>query len=260
MAPGPFLAVHLAEGMMQKHVGGARGVGAGIVPHDGIEAEPGLEQVAFEPAVEIVGGRLGEQVEQSAQIFRGQSAKPVAQAPGFQYFTQGFEIETTAEIRRRLQDELAQQVGVGVELPAEGAIAGGVGGAELGDVAFGLPFGSEQVPAIRRREEVLGATLDNLQPVIVQAKVGDDLGIEQADRVGGDRVAEARMELLGDRGASHHRAALDHLDREPGHPEIGGTCQPVMARPNDDDIVALHRSRHFPRRTRRPPVNNMDLS
>ena len=259
MPPGPLLPVHLAEGMMQQHIGGSRRIGAGIVPHDGVEAEPGLQRLAFEPAFEIVGGRFGEQIEERGQIFRGQSAKPVAQAPGFQYFTQGSRIEAAAEIRRRLQDELAQHIGVGVELPAEGAIAGGVGRAELRDVAFGLPFGSEKVPAIRRGEEVLRATLDNLQSMIVQAKVRDDLGIEQADRVGGDRVAEARDELLGDRRSAHHGAALDHLDAEPGHAEIGGAGQPVVARPDDDDVVALHRGRHSLRQTRGGSVN-MDVS
>jgi hypothetical protein len=70
--------------MMQQHIGGARRARAGIVSHDGVEAEPGLQRLTFEPAFEIIGGRFGEQVEQGPQIFRGKPAKPVAQTPGFQ--------------------------------------------------------------------------------------------------------------------------------------------------------------------------------
>jgi hypothetical protein len=69
--PEAFLAVHLAEGMMQENVGGAGGIRTGIVADDGIETEPGLYQIAFEPAVEVVRGGFGEQVEERAQIFRG---------------------------------------------------------------------------------------------------------------------------------------------------------------------------------------------
>ena len=69
--PDALLAVHLAECVMQEHVGGAGRIGAGVVPDDGVEAVQGLHEVAFEPAVEIVGRRLGEQIVQRTQIFRG---------------------------------------------------------------------------------------------------------------------------------------------------------------------------------------------
>ncbi len=137
MAPDPFLAVHLAEGVVQQHVGGAGRIGAGIVADDGVEAVQRLDQLAFEPAVEIVGGRLGEQVVERPQIFRGQPAQPVAQAGGFQQFADRVEPQSARQVRRRLQDQLAQHVGGGVELAVEGAVAFGVDAAELCDLAFG---------------------------------------------------------------------------------------------------------------------------
>ena len=82
--PEAFLAVHLAEGMVQEDVGGAGRVRTGVVADDGVEAEPGLHQLAFEPAIEVIRSRFREQVEQRAQIFRGQPAQPVAEASGFE--------------------------------------------------------------------------------------------------------------------------------------------------------------------------------
>jgi hypothetical protein len=84
MSPGSLLSVHLPERVMQQNVGAARGVGACVISNDGIEAEPGLQQFAFEPAVEIVASRFREQIEQGTQIFRGQPTKPVAEPPGFE--------------------------------------------------------------------------------------------------------------------------------------------------------------------------------
>ena len=53
VAPDALLAVHLAEGMVQHHIGGAGGVGTGVVADDGVEAEQRLDQIAFEPPSSI---------------------------------------------------------------------------------------------------------------------------------------------------------------------------------------------------------------
>ena len=123
MAPDPFLPVHLAEGVVQQHVGGARRIRAGIVPDDGVEAEQRLHQLAFEPAVEIVAGRLGEEVVERPQIFRRQPAQPVAEARRLDEFAERVEPQSARQVRRRLQDQLPEQIGSGVELAAEGGVA-----------------------------------------------------------------------------------------------------------------------------------------
>jgi hypothetical protein len=66
VAPGALLAVHLAEGVVQQHIGRARRVRAGEVADHGVEAEAGLDRVALEPAVQEIAGALGEQVQQVA--------------------------------------------------------------------------------------------------------------------------------------------------------------------------------------------------
>jgi hypothetical protein len=79
VTPGALLSVHLAEGMMQQDIGGAGRVRAGVIADDGVEAEPGLHQLAFEPAIEKIACRCREKVVQRAQIFRGKPAQAVAE-------------------------------------------------------------------------------------------------------------------------------------------------------------------------------------
>ena len=68
VAPHALLAVHLAERVVQHHIGRAGGVGAGVIADDGVEAEQRLDQIAFEPLVEHLAGRAREQVEQAALL------------------------------------------------------------------------------------------------------------------------------------------------------------------------------------------------
>src|SRR5438094_7244867 len=120
--------------MMQQNVGGARRVWACIIADNGVEAEQGFHEIAFEPAVEIVASRFGEQVEQRAQIFRGKAAQPVAEARCFDYFAGGSDAQSAPEIWRRLKRELAQQVGTCVKLSGESVVLFGVHATELRDV------------------------------------------------------------------------------------------------------------------------------
>ena len=80
MAPCALPAVHLAEAMMQQHVGRARRVGAGVVADDAVETVGGLDRRALEPVIEIVAGRVGEQVEQFALQVEPEMAQPVGDA------------------------------------------------------------------------------------------------------------------------------------------------------------------------------------
>jgi hypothetical protein len=240
MAPGALLSVHLAEGMMQEDVGGARRVRAGVISDDGVEAEPGLHQLAFEPAVEKIAGRCREQVIQRAQIFRGKPAEPVAEARRLDYLADGCDLESSHQIRRRLQRELAQQVGARIEGAVEGIITLRIGGTEIRETAFGAAFACEQISTVRGRDKVLRAALDQLEPVLDEAKIGDDLGAQQAHGIGGDRIAKSRPELLGDRRSAHDRPAFDQLDFEPRHAEVGGASQPIVTRTDDDDVIRLH--------------------
>ena len=51
MAPRAFLAIHLAEDVVEEDIGAARRIGAGIVADHRIETEGSLHSFAFKPAI-----------------------------------------------------------------------------------------------------------------------------------------------------------------------------------------------------------------
>ena len=77
---------------------------------------------------------------------QGQTAKPVAHMSRTMV---GCQIHAP-QIGRRLEHEVAQQVGADVELAVELAEARGVAAAEPRNMALGLPFGGQQVVAVCR--------------------------------------------------------------------------------------------------------------
>ena len=265
VAPGALLAVHLAEHVVQQHIGGARRVGAGVVADDAVEAEGGLDRVALEPAVQPVAGRLREQRQQVALGGDVQLGELAAQGRALQQFGHRLSPAALDQVGRGLQHQAAQHVGDGLQPLAVGVEALGVLGGVLGHLGLGPALADQQVVLVVERQEVGDLALHHLQAVPGQVEVGDDLGIEQADRVAGRRVAEARVELLGHRRAADHVAALQHRHLEPGAGEVEGADEAVVAAA-DDDGVGLGRGAHrasiaearapssvFSRRRRRPP-------
>ena len=105
---------------------------------------------------------------------------------------------------------------------------------------MGAAFAGQQIAAVGRGQKILRAALDDAQAVIVQFQIGDDLRVEQADGVGRDRIAEARMKFFRHRGAADHLAALDHLYAQSGHREIGRASEAVVPRADDDNISLSH--------------------
>ena len=73
----------------------------------------------------------------------------------------------------------------------------------------------------------------------MQVHVGDDLGIEQTDRIAGDGVAEAGIELLRDRCAADQFAAFQHQDLQSGAGQIERADQSVMTGTDQNGIVTL---------------------
>ncbi len=81
MTPLSALAVHLAEHVVQQHVGGSGRVGAREIADDGVEAECGLERLGFEPAIEHVAGALGEEIQHVAPSGEIESAESFGHFP-----------------------------------------------------------------------------------------------------------------------------------------------------------------------------------
>jgi len=67
--------------------------------------------------------------------------------------------------------------------------------------------------------------------MVVEAQVADDFRIEQAHRVGSDRVAEPRIKLFRYCRTAHNGPSLEDLDLQPGHAEIGGANEAVVPPP-----------------------------
>ncbi len=98
----------------------------------------------------------------------------------------------------------------------------------------------DEMTAALEQVHVGDVALVEVEPVAREVELADDLGVQQADHVGAGGRAEARDQLLGDRRAAHHAAPLDDRDAQPGIGEIVGGDEPVMARSDDDDILARH--------------------
>jgi hypothetical protein len=70
----------------------------------------------------------------------------------------------------------------------------------------------------------------------MQLQVVDHLRLQQRHRVRRHRVAEAGMELLGDRGTAENATTFQHQHLLSGARQIGRADQAVVAATNDDRI------------------------
>jgi hypothetical protein len=75
--------------------------------------------------------------------------------------------------------------------------------------------------------------------VLGELELLDHLGAQQAHDVGAHRVAEARVELLGDRCAAEHVPALEHERLAPRLCEVGRAGQAVVAAADNDRVVLV---------------------
>ncbi len=77
VAPDALFAVRLAKTMVQKHVGRARGIGAGVSSDDPVEAEDRLHRIALEPLVEEVARGASEDLDAIPLPFQPERAQAV---------------------------------------------------------------------------------------------------------------------------------------------------------------------------------------
>ena len=250
VSPLAGLAVDLAEHVVQQHVGRARRVGAREVADDGVEAERRLDRRAVEPAVEHVARALGEEVEEVAPLGQRQPAQAPAGAREVDE-RRRVAHDAGADVGRRDAEHAAQDGGDAVEHRVVARQRVGVAAGEPGDLRLrgGETAAHLQEAALRQRQEVREWALAHDEPVRGEVQVARDLRVEQADRVARRRVAEARVELLGDRGAAHDGPALDDAHRKPGGGQVRGADEPVVAAAEDDRVEPR---RVTPRRQARP--------
>ena len=213
VAPFARLAVDLAETVMQKHVGGARCIGTGVVADDGVPAQHSLERFGLEPAVEPVAGALGEDVNEVTLALARQPAELQQQLGAGHQVAPAFDDEWPAEFGRCLQHPLLQLLGQPIEPRVIRRQALGIAGGELGDRRLRRcqVTAEAQRSAIGRRNKVRKRSFNNAQAVLDKPQVADHLGVQQADRVARGRIAEAGVELLGHCGAADDAAPLDDV-------------------------------------------------
>jgi hypothetical protein len=143
-----------------------------------------------------------------------------------------------ADIRRLAQQLIAHDLADTLQLLAQRAhgIVVAIGEpADLRPVVL-LVAGQQQRTAVAENIE-RAAEGNQAQAMPSKIEVADDFRAQQAQDVGGDGIAVARMEFLGHRGAADDRATLQHQRAQAGLAEIGGRRQAVMPGADDDGVV-----------------------
>ena len=141
------------------------------------------------------------------------------------------------DVRRRFQHERAQHVGDRLEPRLIGVEPVGIARGKLRDLLARAPAADFEIAPVIERQEIRDLALDDAQAVLGKPQIGDHLRVEQRDRVGGDRIAEARMEFFRHRGAADDGTPLQHHDLQPGHRQIGGAGQAVVPAADDDGVM-----------------------
>src|SRR5262249_47439144 len=119
-------------------------------------------------------------------------------------------------------------------------IAGRVLGAEFRYFTIGAAFAGEQIAPIWKWQKILRTAFDDAQSMLAQFQIVDDLGLQQADGVRGDRVTKSGMEFFRHAGAPDDTTPLEDADAQSGHPQIGRAGEAIVAAANDDRIEIGH--------------------
>ena len=260
--PHARTAIHFAERMMQQHIGGPRRIGTRQIADDGVKAQHRLDRIGFEPAIERFTGRFAKQVERDLEAVG--LPQPLAEPRKLAKFAQSAGEIAEQQIGRRLEHQTAQHRRGAADFGLIVGVTLCVTHTELGDFARRAALAGEQVPAVGQRQKILRAAFDDAQAVAVQIEIANDLGLQEAHRIGRGRVAETGMKFFGHACAADHIATLEHTHPQASHAEIGRAGQPVVAGSDDDGVKLGHEGqadrsnanfkRPAGRRRRRAPV------
>ncbi len=237
MSPGSLLAVDLAKYVVQQHIGRSGGIGARIVADHAVKSVGRLDRGALEPGVEIVSGRLDEQIQKLAPHRQIQFRDALALARAAQQFRQRRKPSAGRDVRRRLQHQIAQHVGDDVQPFAIRRQALRIARRELCDLLCGYARADLQIAGLVQRQEVGQLAFDDAQTMTRQVQIPNDLRIEQRHRVGRHGIAKARMKLLGNGGTADDGAPLEDGNLEPRGRKIGGADQPIVAAADNDGVA-----------------------
>ena len=167
VSPGAALAVHLAEAMVQQHVGGARRRRRRVVADDAVEGEGAFDDVALEPAVEEIGGAAREEVEQRALLIDAEARHaPSQHAARISSATPPPALGGVVSTRSRSTSAARSSMRVVVGQPL------GIAHRELRDRRLPLRqiATHQQIALVVDRPEVRRRPLDDLQPMPRRAR------------------------------------------------------------------------------------------
>ncbi len=182
-------------------------------------------------------GEEGEEVPLGREI---ETAETPRQAGALHQLAQALD-PALLEVRRRFQHQGAQDLGDGLQPALVVGQPLGVAAGELRHLLRRASGADSQVVAVVQGEEVGQAPFDHLQAMARKVHVGDHLWIQQGDRVAGRGIAEAGVELLGDRRPADDAAPLQHSHLQSRPRQIEGADQAVVPAPDDDDVgVSAH--------------------
>src|SRR5262249_40154669 len=149
----------------------SRRVRARVVSDDPIETIHGLDRVTLEPTVEIVtGGRRKERQEFSPHL-HVEFSKTTAQTPCPEELWQSRPPIALHDVRRRLQHEIAEQIGYDLEPITIRVQAFRIPLGKLGDFLVRVAAAAPQVAAVLGGQEIRDQALDDPQPMLRQLQV-----------------------------------------------------------------------------------------
>jgi hypothetical protein len=222
---------------MEQHVSGSRRAHAKERPDDAGGRHRRLEHVRLEPLIEEVHRAHRHELDLIVFVVVAQRLEAAAEE---------HQVHQPARIERRrigrghVQDRFDEPAHLDHRLPVL-VVRFGVDSRVPRDLAprLAVIVHAPQVVAVRHRRERT-VERENLETVSREIELADDLRAQERDDVGGDRVLEARVDLLGDRRAADDVAALEHEHLPSGAGEVGRADQAVVAAANDDDVVVGH--------------------
>ncbi len=225
--------------MMEQHVRRARRRRRGVSADDAVERERRLDGLVLEPLAEEIRGALREEIGDEPLILERQPEHARAEPRALE----GFE-HAAARVGRRPEHEIAQHGRRPFERRIVGGQTLGISRRELGNRPLPRrePVGHEQCAPRVDRPEVGGRSLHDPETVPRKIEIGNDLGIEQAHRVGGHRVAEPGVELLRHRRAAHDVVLFEDDDGKTRRREIRRRDEAIVPAADDRDVV---RRRHL---------------
>jgi hypothetical protein len=144
------------------------------------------------------------------------------------------------DVRRRVVEQRADRLAHAVEVVVVALVGVGVARGVPPDLlqVLGVVVAEQEVVAVARRVE-RRRHHQRQEAVPHQVELVDDLGAQQAQRVGERREREARRHLLGDGGAADEVVLLQDQRPQAGLPEVGGVGEAVVAATHDDRVEVV---------------------